>query len=82
MQPGNPASGHRTARAEFRRRGRDESVSTPMAVLGKVGYFMLVVSAVGLIVGSTVTERPRIGMRLQERTSYLNPLIEIAHLES
>ena len=53
-----------------------------MAVVGKVGYFMLVVSAVGLIVGSTVTERLRIGMQLQERTSYLNALIEIAHLES
>ncbi len=48
----------------------------PAAVLGRVGYFMLVVSAVGLIVGSTVTERLRIGMQLQKRTSYLNALIE------
>jgi PAS domain S-box-containing protein len=48
----------------------------PPALLGKVGYFMLVVSAVGLIVGSTVTERHHIGMQLLERTSYLNSLID------
>jgi PAS domain S-box-containing protein len=48
----------------------------PPALLSRVGYFMLVVSAIGLIVGSTVTERLRIGMQLQERTSYLNSLIE------
>ncbi len=48
----------------------------PPALLGKVGYFMLVVSAVGLMVGSTVTERQRIAMQLHERTSYLNSLIE------
>jgi PAS domain S-box-containing protein len=48
----------------------------PLPVLSRVGYFMLVVSAVGLMVGSTVTERLRIGMQLQERTSYLNSLIE------
>ena len=48
----------------------------PPALLSKVGYFMLVVSAVGLIVGSTVTERLRIGMQLHERTSYLNSLID------
>jgi PAS domain S-box-containing protein len=48
----------------------------PPALLSKVGYFMLVVSAVGLIVGSTVTERLRIGVQLHERTSYLNSLID------
>jgi PAS domain S-box-containing protein len=48
----------------------------PPAVLNKVGYFMLVVSAIGLIVGSTVTERLHIAMQLQERTSFLNSLIE------
>ncbi|MGA9800847.1 MAG: ATP-binding protein [Terriglobales bacterium] len=48
----------------------------PPAVLSRVGYFMLVVSAIGLIVGSTVTERLRIGMQLHERTSYLDSLIE------
>jgi PAS domain S-box-containing protein len=48
----------------------------PPAVLSRVGYFMLVVSAIGLIVGSTVTERLRIGMKLHERTGYLNSLIE------
>ncbi|MBZ5571034.1 MAG: diguanylate cyclase [Acidobacteriia bacterium] len=46
------------------------------AVLSKVGLFMLVVSAVGLIVGSEVTERHRMGLELHERTFYLNSLIE------
>ena len=36
---------------------------------------MLVVSAIGLILGAVVTERLRIGAELQERTSYLNSLI-------
>lgn len=48
----------------------------PAALLSRVGYFMLVVSVIGLIVGSTVTERQQIGVQLQERTSYLNSLIE------
>ncbi len=48
----------------------------PPAVLSRVGYFMLVVSAIGLIVGSTVTERLRIALQLQERTGYLKSLIE------
>ncbi len=42
----------------------------------KVGFLMLVVSAVGLIVGSTVTERHRIGRQLNERTMYLDSLIQ------
>jgi diguanylate cyclase (GGDEF)-like protein/PAS domain S-box-containing protein len=42
----------------------------------KVGFLMLVISAVGLIVGSTVTERHRMGRQLTERTTYLNSLIE------
>jgi PAS domain S-box-containing protein len=37
---------------------------------------MLVVSAVGLIVGSGVSERHRIARELQEQTVYLNSLIE------
>jgi PAS domain S-box-containing protein len=44
--------------------------------LSKVGLLMLVVSGVGLIVGSAVTERHRIGLELQEQTVYLNSLIE------
>ena len=48
----------------------------PTSFLTKVGLFMLVVSAVGLIVGSVVTERLRIGDELNERTTYLNSLIE------
>jgi diguanylate cyclase (GGDEF)-like protein/PAS domain S-box-containing protein len=45
-------------------------------VLNKVGLLMLVLSAVGLIVGSAVTERHRIGFELQEQTAYLNSLVE------
>ena len=37
---------------------------------------MLVISAVGLIVESIVSERLRLGDQLHERTSYLNSLIE------
>ena len=48
---------------------------TPV-VLSKVGLFMLVLSAVGLIVGSAVTERHRMSLDLQERTAYLNSLLE------
>jgi PAS domain S-box-containing protein len=44
-------------------------------LLSKVGLFMLVVSAVGLTVGTVVSERMRLGAELQERTSYLNALI-------
>ncbi len=44
-------------------------------LLSKVGLFMLVVSAVGLTVGTVVSERMRLGSELQERTSYLNALI-------
>ncbi len=46
------------------------------ALLIRITFFMLVVSAIGLILGSVVTERLRIGNELQERTSYLNSLIE------
>ena len=45
-------------------------------VAAKVGFLMLVISMVGLIVGSTVTERNRIGDELSERTAYLDSLIE------
>ena len=45
-------------------------------VLAKVGLLMLVVSATGLIVGSAVSERQHIGTELQQRTVYLNSLIE------
>ena len=46
------------------------------SVIAKVGLFMLVVSAVGLIVGSAVSERHRMARELQEQTIYLNSLIE------
>jgi len=48
----------------------------PPALVSRIGLLMLVVSATGLIVGSTVTERELTGMDLQERTAYLNSLIE------
>lgn len=46
------------------------------ALLAKIGLLMLVVSASGLIVGSTVTERQQMGAELHQRTTYLNSLIE------
>jgi diguanylate cyclase (GGDEF)-like protein/PAS domain S-box-containing protein len=46
------------------------------SLLGKIGLLMLVVSASGLIVGATVTERHELGMELHERTTYLNSLFE------
>jgi diguanylate cyclase (GGDEF)-like protein/PAS domain S-box-containing protein len=46
------------------------------SLLSKAGLLMLVVSASGLIVGATVTERHYLGSQLHERTTYLNSLIE------
>jgi diguanylate cyclase (GGDEF)-like protein/PAS domain S-box-containing protein len=48
----------------------------PPALLAKIGLLMLVVSATGLIVGSTITERHKTGVDLRERTAYLDSLIE------
>jgi len=45
-------------------------------VMIKVGILMLSISLVGLIVGTTVSERHRISSDLQERTLFLNALIE------
>jgi diguanylate cyclase (GGDEF)-like protein/PAS domain S-box-containing protein len=45
-------------------------------LLAKIGLLMLVVSASGLIVGATVTERERLGAVLHERTTHLNSLFE------
>jgi diguanylate cyclase (GGDEF)-like protein/PAS domain S-box-containing protein len=45
-------------------------------LLPAIGILMLVVSFTGLIVGSAVSERHRIGKELHEQTSYLNSLIE------
>lgn len=45
-------------------------------VPSRVGLFMLVISAVGLIVGSSVSERHRISIDLLEQTAHLNSLIE------
>jgi diguanylate cyclase (GGDEF)-like protein/PAS domain S-box-containing protein len=48
----------------------------PPEILTKVGFLMLVVSATGLIVGSAITERRRVGEELNERTTFLNSLVE------
>ena len=49
----------------------------PTAVLfAKVALLMLVLSAVGLIVGSEVSERHRLALDLNEQTSYLDSLIQ------
>jgi diguanylate cyclase (GGDEF)-like protein/PAS domain S-box-containing protein len=48
----------------------------PAALIDRIGILMLVVSATGLIVGSTVTEQQNIGTELHERTTYLHALIE------
>ena len=45
-------------------------------VLPKVGMLMLVVSFTGLLVGSAVSERLRMGRELRAQTDYLNSLIE------
>ena len=44
-------------------------------VPAKIGLLMLVVSAVGLIVGSAISELHRIARDLQEQTIHLNSLI-------
>jgi diguanylate cyclase (GGDEF)-like protein/PAS domain S-box-containing protein len=46
------------------------------ALFTKVAMLMLVLSAVGLIVGSEVSERHRLAMDLNERTTYLDSLIQ------
>src|SRR5229473_7157240 len=49
----------------------------PTAILfAKVALLMLVLSAVGLIVGSEVSERHRLALDLNEQTSYLDSLIQ------
>jgi diguanylate cyclase (GGDEF)-like protein/PAS domain S-box-containing protein len=45
-------------------------------MLTKVGLLMLVISAVGLIVGSAVSERQRMSIDLREQTTYLDSLIQ------
>ena len=44
-------------------------------LITRITFVMLVVSAIGLILGAVVTERLRMGHQLQARTSYLNSLI-------
>lgn len=51
---------------------------TPVSshIVARVGLLMLAVSATGLIIGSAVSERHRIGRELSERSDFLNALIE------
>ena len=51
-------------------------VAPPAAMLSKITLLMMVVSAVGLIVGSEVSERYRIAIDLNQQTTYLNALIQ------
>ena len=46
-----------------------------VALFGKAGVFMMVVSAVGLLVGSGLSERDRMAHDLNEQTTYLKSLI-------
>ena len=46
------------------------------ALFAKVALLMLVLSGVGLIVGSEVSERHRLAIDLNERTAYLDSLIQ------
>lgn len=50
--------------------------SPATAVNSKLGFFMLVISATGLIVGSEVSERERTAIDLHNQTDYLNCLIQ------
>jgi diguanylate cyclase (GGDEF)-like protein/PAS domain S-box-containing protein len=50
------------------------------ALFAKVALLMLVVSAVGLIVGSEVSERHRLALDLTRQTAYLDSLIQISPL--
>jgi diguanylate cyclase (GGDEF)-like protein/PAS domain S-box-containing protein len=45
-------------------------------VFTKIALFMLVLSAVGLIVGSEVSERHRLAVAMKEQTTYLDSLIQ------
>ena len=47
-----------------------------IALLGRTGLFMMVVSATGVLVGSTVSERDRLAHDLNEQTTYLKALIQ------
>ena len=47
-----------------------------VALFGKTGLFMMVVSATGLLVGSGLTERDCLARDLNEQTTYLKALIQ------
>lgn len=51
-------------------------ISVSPEVFTRLGFMMLSVSATGLILGSAVSERHRIAKNLEERTTFLNSLID------
>jgi diguanylate cyclase (GGDEF)-like protein/PAS domain S-box-containing protein len=51
-------------------------IPPPIELLSKISLLMLVVSCAGLVVGSEVSERSRTAADLNQRTTYLNALIE------
>ena len=53
-----------------------DSFSPPIDVSSKVGLLMLVISGVGLVVGSEVSERHRLAIDLHQQTTYLDSLIQ------
>ena len=52
------------------------------AVFTKIGLFMLVLSALGLLVGSEVSERHRMAIQLHEQTQSLNRLVKELELRT
>ena len=67
---------HRLAGPEFWNRGRHAFVSPDSGLFAKVALLMLVLSTVGLIVGSEVSERHRLAIDLKKQTTYLDSLIQ------
>jgi diguanylate cyclase (GGDEF)-like protein/PAS domain S-box-containing protein len=53
-------------------------VHIPPEAFTKLGFLMLTFSATGLVLGAAVTERHRLASELQERTDFLNSLLEIS----
>jgi PAS domain S-box-containing protein len=72
----NPSGCYWTAGAQFWNCARDAGVSSHPSTLTRVVVLMLVVSVVGLMVGSEVSERHRQALDLNRQTVYLDALIQ------
>ena len=72
----NTASRHRRTRHELWNRSRNGVVCPNCAQFNRVAVLMLVLSAVGLIVGSEINERHRMSIDLSRQTTYLDSLIQ------